>query len=242
MEILTTPFQIEPEAVRKQMRLRQENKYLAGIIDELLAIARPVARPKALYEVAYVEDRDGDSLTIGGVGFTSRLLRINLEKVERVFPYIATCGVELDSVTLPDGDFMRRYTFEVIKELALRSATDRLQSYLKDRFAHRGLSRMNPGSLPAWPITDQKQLFAIFGDVAGLIGVCLTESSLMIPVKSSSGIFFATEVSFESCRLCAREACPGRRAAYNAATAERYGENGGTGTNPSPPLPVNSDP
>ncbi len=225
MEILNIPFQLEPKAVLKQMRLRQENSYVVGIIEEMLAIARPVARPRALFEVAYVENRDGDSLTIGGVGFTSRLLRINLEKVERVFPYIATCGLELDSVTIPNGDFMKSYTFDVIKELALRSVVSYLETSLKERFAIGKLSRMNPGSLPAWPITDQSKLFAIFGDVTGLIGVRLTESSLMIPVKSSSGIFFPTEVSFESCRLCAREACPGRRAAYNPEAVKKYEES-----------------
>jgi hypothetical protein len=222
MGILEAPFQLTPEAVLKHMRMRQENKHVAGIIEEMLALAHPVARPRSLYEVAYVESRDGDTLTIGGVSFTSRLLRINLEGVERVFPYIATCGQEMDSVVLPDGDFMKCYTLDVIKELALRSAVDYLQAYLKSRFAVTKLSRMNPGSLPAWPITDQSNLFAIFGDVAALIGVHLTESSLMIPVKSSSGIFFPTEVSFESCRLCAREGCPGRRAALNPEAAKKY--------------------
>jgi hypothetical protein len=229
MSILETSFQLTVQAVLKHMRMREDNRYVAGIVEELLAIACPIARPKALYKVAYVENRDENSLTIGGVTFTSRLLRVNLEGVERVFPYIATCGRELDSVTLPGDDFMRSYTLDVIKELALRSAVNHLETHLKNRFAINKLSRMNPGSLPAWPITDQSRLFAIFGDVAALIGVRLTESSLMIPVKSSSGILFPTEVSFESCRLCTRVGCPGRRATYDPDAARKYGEDGRIG-------------
>jgi len=36
----------------------------------------------------------------------------------------------------------------------------------------------------------------------------------MIPNKTTSGIRFPTEERFESCQLCPRETCPGRRAAF----------------------------
>ena len=47
------------------------------------------------------------------------------------------------------------------------------------------------------------------------IGVKLTESYLMEPNKSVSGIRFPTEERFESCMLCPRQDCPGRRSAYD---------------------------
>jgi hypothetical protein len=65
-----------------------------------------------------------------------------------------------------------------------------------------------------WPIEQQRSLFALFGDVEALIGVALTESYLMLPTKSVSGVYFETDQSFISCQLCTREACPGRRAKY----------------------------
>ena len=37
----------------------------------------------------------------------------------------------------------------------------------------------------------------------------------MKPIKSVSGIWFPTEESFESCRLCPREQCRGRRTPYD---------------------------
>ena len=42
----------------------------------------------------------------------------------------------------------------------------------------------------------------------------LTDSYLMLPTKSVSGVYFETEKSFNSCQLCTREMCPSRRAAY----------------------------
>jgi hypothetical protein len=49
----------------------------------------------------------------------------------------------------------------------------------------------------------------------------LTESLLMVPVKSVSGIVFANEEEFASCQLCPREDCPGRKAPYDPGLYER---------------------
>jgi predicted transcriptional regulator len=37
----------------------------------------------------------------------------------------------------------------------------------------------------------------------------------MIPLKSTSGILFPTEVDYKNCQLCSRKNCPGRKAPYN---------------------------
>jgi len=95
MEILDNiPVKLDLEAVLKQLHQSKENKYITRIVQELIEIVRPVAKPKAIYEVSYVENKSEDSLYIDGVRFASRVLRVNLDKVERVFPYVATCGRE----------------------------------------------------------------------------------------------------------------------------------------------------
>lgn len=53
---------------------------------ELLDVVRSVARPKAIYRVSRIQNKDEDSVIIDGVKFPSILLRTNLDKVERVFP------------------------------------------------------------------------------------------------------------------------------------------------------------
>ena len=223
MEVLSDiPVDLELGKLLKRMRLREQNEHIEKTARDLLETARPIARPKAVYEVGYVENKSEDSLDIGGIRFTSRLLRANLDKITRVFPYVATCGRELDEIAIPSPDFIPRYCLDVIKEMALRSAISYLESHLKRSYALGVVSRMNPGSLASWPITQQKELFSIFGNVEELIGVKLTESYLMVPVKSVSGIFFPTEVRFESCQLCSREVCHERRAPYDPNLAEKY--------------------
>ena len=80
------------------------------------------------------------------------------------------------------------------------------------------------GSADIWPITQQKELFSIFGNVQDLIGVKLTDKYLMIPLKSISGIFFQTETTFVTCQLCPREACIRRRAPYSPDLVRKYKE------------------
>jgi hypothetical protein len=52
------------------------------------------------------------------------------------------------------------------------------------------------------------------------IGVVLTDSFLMIPNKSVSGIRFQTETDFRSCQVCRREVCPSRSAPFDKALWE----------------------
>ena len=184
-------------------------------------MARQVARPKAVYEVSKVTNQNENSLEIGGVRFTSKLLRINLDKVDRVFPFVATCGHELDKITIPSQDITKTYCFDVIKQTILDLAIDYLEDYLNTSYALGSLSRMEVGA-EFWPLTQQKELFSIFGNVNDLIGVSLTEGCMMIPVKSSSGIFFTSEKRFDSCQLCPMEACNERRAAYDLELAQIY--------------------
>ena len=193
-----------------------------GLVRDLLTRALPLARPKALYRVSYIGQRTDNSVEIDGTVFSSQVLAANLRDVERVFPYVATCGTELEPLEAGGGDLLTRYTLDAIKELALLAARDRLLEHLKASYGAVELSSMNPGSGNArlWPLGQQRPLFDLLGDVEGAIGVRLTPSFLMLPNKTVSGILFPSEVHFESCQLCTREACPRRRAPYSGTLAE----------------------
>ena len=225
MEVLDNiPVKLNLDAILKKMRVKRGSGYIEGITKELIDIVQPIAKPKAVYEVSYINNRDGDSIYVDGIKFTSRILRKNLEKPERVFPYVATCGTELDEITASSDDLLRYYCLDTIKETVLRIALNYLTEYLKKTCAIERLANMNPGSMDIWPITQQTELFSIFGNVEDMIGVKLTKSLMMIPIKSSSGIYFPTKVKFETCQLCPRDACIGRSAPYDPELERKYKE------------------
>jgi len=222
MEILDqVPVDIKAEQVLNILHMEKNSRY-SEIVQELIDQVQPVIRPKAIYDVQYVEHIDRETIEIAGVRFTSRILRVNLDDVGRVFPFIATSGVEAESIDISDDDLMGKFIVDTIKEISLGVAAHYLDEHIKNKYKISKMSAMNPGSLEDWPISQQKPLFSIFGDVEELIGVKLTDSFLMIPIKSISGIHFPTEKSFASCQLCQREKCPNRRAKYDPEMMKKY--------------------
>ena len=214
------PFQIDLEQLKKTLRIK-EGSGMQEKVEAMAREAQAVGRPKGCYRVAYVESKGNDELIIEGVKFSSRVLRVNLDKVFRVFPYVTTCGLELEEWSKSVDGILGQYWAETIKEMTVRATVRHLGDYLMERYQPGKMSRMNPGSLPDWPLSEQKPLFTVLGEGPSTIGVQLRDSFLMVPVKTVSGIFFPTEERFESCQLCPRENCPGRRAPYDPELFDR---------------------
>jgi hypothetical protein len=183
-------------------------------LDELVHLARELAGPRGAWDVAFVGAREENAVEVGSVVFVSSLLRKNLEHANKVFPYIVTLGPELERAAGEQDDLLRQYYLEEIGNLALERAAAWLSEHLESRYGVAGLANLSPGSLADWPITEQPKLFSLFGDTERLIGVRLTESLLMVPRKSISGILFPSEEGFVACQLCDREHCQGRKAPF----------------------------
>ena len=146
----------------------------------------------------------------------------------QVFPFVVTIGNELLERAEASDDMLEKFYLDAIGNLALNKTRRYLENHLRDRFTISCLSHLSPGSLPDWPIEEQLNLFSLLNGVERAIHVRLTDNFLMIPTKSVSGIFFPTEMPFQSCQLCPRDPCPGRRAAYSEMLLKEYGLTPGT--------------
>jgi hypothetical protein len=213
-------FEPDVEGLRKKLRVRDGGGW-ADRFTRLVQEAEALARPRALFGVAYVDSRSEGSVVLDGMQFDSRVLRVNLENTHRVFPFLATCGSELHEWAASQDDVLQRYYADEIAEAALRQALAALRQHLDEKYQLGRTSTMSPGSLSDWPIQAQRPLFALLGDSEALLGVRLTNSLLMVPSKSVSGIRFPTEHTFASCQLCQRGNCPSRQAPYDAGLYEK---------------------
>jgi len=218
------PVQFDLEEMLKKWHLDRENEKSKDF-QELVKQAGDIARPKAIYAVSYVENKNWDTVNIEGIRFTSRVLRVNLDKIGRVFSFVVTCGKELDEIDTANN-FLAQYWLDEIKSIVLDAGIDYLSEHIERQYKPGQMSEMNPGSgdVDVWPIEQQKEMFSIFGNVEDLIGVHLTESYLMTPNKTVSGIYFPTEITFESCQLCQREVCSERSAPYDQDLVRKYRE------------------
>jgi len=214
------PFHIDRDSLMKTVRVKPGSRY-EDELNELALAAEKIARPKALYRAVYFDAMDDDRVMVDGVLLKSRVLRVNLAHAHRIFPFVATCGMELEEWSRSKKDIMQRFLADTMKDQALRSVFQFTERHFKEKYGLEKTAAMTPGSLPDWPIEEQRPLFAILGDIQDAIGVRITQELVIIPSFSVSGILFPTEVSFQSCQLCPREKCQGRRAAYDKGLYDR---------------------
>jgi hypothetical protein len=216
------PIRLSPAYLIEQLRL-DKNRDARAIVHDLIKTAETLITPKIIFRISYIEGRGEESVEIDGQTFTSMVLKKNLEKVERVFPYIVTIGKDLEEKASSMDDLLKQYYLETTADAALRMGKQHFEKYIKKHYGLEKISSMSPGSLPNWPISEQRPLFSLIGDTEELVGVRLTDSMLMLPRKSISGILFPTEVTFISCQLCPRERCEARKAAYDSSLRKKYG-------------------
>lgn len=219
------PAEIDRQSLFDSLRLKP-GRPVPPELDRLSAEAQRLGRPKAVYLLAGILSKTNNGVLVEGgpdgeVAFESHILRLNLEPAHRLFPYLVTAGVELDDWARSDPDPLIRFYADQIQEQALHSAVHALADHVAAAYQIGPLSRMNPGSLADWPLTQQRPLFSLFGEAAAAIGVQLQPSLLMTPTKTVSGILFESETSFASCQLCPRPNCPNRRAPYDPDLYER---------------------
>lgn len=207
-------WRIDLPRLMEQLGIRQGDGY-AEKAEGMAAEAEKAGRPKALYKAVRIESRAEDSVVIEARTFKSRVLAVNLENVHRVFPFVATCGVELEEWSKSFTSALERFWADAIKGMALGASILALLEHIEEQHYPGNLSMMNPGSIESWSLSEQRALFSLLGTPGQSIGVELMESCFMKPTMSTSGIWFPTEHHFENCMLCPMEDCPGRRAPYD---------------------------
>ncbi len=214
METLTNiPFSLDAGQIMTQAHVKVESAYAAELLS-LIELAQEIGNPKAGYTVSFITGRDGDKIQIEDVWFKSKALVHNLESAERVFPFVASCGRELDQAFPDKGNMLKEFWWDMIKSHLLGAAYIHLSDHLHRRFRLGKTATMRPGSGDAsvWPIEQQKDLFSLLGNVESEVGVQLTESFLMVPNMTISAFLFPTETDCQSCGVCHKEKCPSRHA------------------------------
>ena len=82
---------LDPSAVREKLHITEDfEDEFSDIFDECAAIADP----KFCYTASPVRQEEGYTY-IGNERFDSRIMQVNFKGLDRVWPYVVTCGREL---------------------------------------------------------------------------------------------------------------------------------------------------
>ena len=214
------PVELSLEKTLERLKLNEGRSQTLGV-EDVFKTAAVLIHTRAIYGVAYVSKCSLGKIEIDGIEFRSRVLAKNLERIERVFPYVLTIGDSLENTARSSESMTRRLVLETVGDLALGSGLEHVQRHISEQYGLETTSNMGPGQLD-WPIEQQRELFSLLGHVKDAIGVTLTGSLMMVPRKSISGIIFPTEETFISCQLCQRNKCPSRKAPFDRALSEKY--------------------
>ena len=223
------PFCLDAAGLAAGIHLPGEDAELRQAWEALVRNVTKLARPKAIYRDCTVDAVSDDIVVVEGVPLKSRVLAGQIGERRRLFAYCVTCGTE--TAVLEDSlDALGRFWLEELRLNLLRQAIAYLHKEIRRRYRIPRLAGMAPGSGDAevWPLTEQPKLFTQLLDnkVTAAIGVVLTESLLMLPYKSSSGVLFAAEHNFATCQLCHRTNCPNRRAPFDSGLWRQNGMDG----------------
>jgi hypothetical protein len=108
------------------------------------------------------------------------------------------------------GDYLEAFIADTIGSLTVEKAMDKIQTQLEVEMQANGLqisNRYSPGYCN-WPLAGQRELFDQMGEFP--LSISLTESCLMLPVKSISGIIgVGAHIRKRpySCRICKNYNC-----------------------------------
>jgi hypothetical protein len=160
-----------------------------------------------------VNDREG-YFSFENIAFnveTKMLRQLNHSMGGVIFICTAGPGIgERSRDLMAAGDFMEGYILDVLGSVTVESAIDKIQDILATELEGKGLkvtNRYSPGYC-GWALSEQQKLFSLFPE--GHCGIKLSDSCLMEPVKSVSGVIgYGTHVKrhLHECQLCELETC-----------------------------------
>jgi hypothetical protein len=127
------PFSTDFESLVRQVRVRRASRYFDDL-ESLWREAQAIARPKTLYQPAFIETIGEDHVIVDGTPLKSRVLKVNLNNTHRAFPFVATCGTELDNWSKSLKGILHSFSADIIKQMALTTALHYLDSHVKDHF------------------------------------------------------------------------------------------------------------
>ncbi len=136
-----------------------------------------------------------------------------IKKATSIAVFACTAGPEIPAKSrklINEGDHLQGYVFDVFGSIVVEAAMDLIQDELRLKMIDKGVNisnRYSPGYC-GWMVSEQKKLFSLLPE--NFCGISLTDSCLMQPIKSVSGIIgIGTEIKFNqyTCNMCDMENC-----------------------------------
>jgi hypothetical protein len=167
---------------------------IPSMVEEVLANVKPHCEIQGGYRIfeSFYRDKKNHLIKLEDVTFNVKSTVSNLiRKAEKAALFVCTAGEGVSKWSkelMSEGDLMKGYVVDVVGSEIVDKAMDKIQNILESDMKKNGLGitdRYSPGYCD-WQVSEQHKLFSFFPD--NFCNIRLSETSLMYPIKSVSGI------------------------------------------------------
>jgi hypothetical protein len=193
-----------------------DREIVNSVIEEILnepELFRNIRAEYIIYDNIEFVDSD-KSLNINGINFqVHKIVFSQLKKACSLAVFLSTAGEEISLRTrkaMSAGDPLTGYIYDIFGSIVVDAAADLMENELEKTIFTAGekiTNRYSPGYC-GWDVSEQHKLFRLVPE--NFCGIRLTDSALMDPVKSISGIIgIGSGVRYNPyrCRLCDMKDC-----------------------------------
>jgi hypothetical protein len=193
---------------------------ISELIERAFETAEEICNIRAEYIVyPYVRFQEIDrTIEINNIRFNiKKIVYGQIKRSESIAVFLCTAGKEISDLikkSMKEGDLLEGYIYDIIGSRIAEGAADLMQNNLKSEIEKKGskiTNRYSPGYC-GWDVAEQHKLFQLVPD--NFCRIKLTDSALMDPLKSVSGIIGIGEnVRFNqyTCGLCEATDCTYRK-------------------------------
>jgi hypothetical protein len=214
---LPEQISIKREKILKslQVPLHSSDPYLDELISDYTLKSLEICNPRAsfaLYENPSFKD-DKEMILEGSNFLLDRIVLSSLKNSTHMAIFVATAGPEVEKISkklLSEGNLLEGVLVDIIGSEIAEETARLIYEKIGKEMGQNGMNitnRYSPGYCN-WPVSDQQKLFSLLNK--NTCDVQLTESSLMLPIKSVSGIIgVGAHVKFQAyfCDKCKVGSC-----------------------------------
>lgn len=185
------------------------------MLEEVLAKTQRICKPRLFYRICNGEVMSPLHIEIGGVNFRpGKIITDSLAGAELFCLFVVTAGCEFEEFRhsyKEAGDCVREFIADSVGSVLAEACVADLEQRLDRELEVPHTYPYSPGYC-GWKVTEQHLLFGMLPDRP--CGIELTESSLMYPIKSISGVIgIGSQVERKpyGCAICRNTTCYKRR-------------------------------
>ena len=221
-DISKTGILIDPGDIMRLLGNQQGtgDQHTALLVEQFSAECLQASTPAGAFVLAdMMETGSSGQIAVQGVTFQSgKVIGRMLRNSESYAFFMVTAGPgpeQLVRILMEKGNYLEAYITDLAASVLVEAVAGLVEEEVRNLANNRGMkitNRYSPGYC-LWELKEQHKLFGLFPEKC--CGISLSDSSLMNPVKSASGIIgIGSRVEYReyTCEICDMKNCLFRKA------------------------------